>query len=127
MQAPAGLPEECPFSCAIKAAYVLVHLEPGLDEMAIKKQLVQEHEFKCVHLELEASKVEASHEASALKDELVEARAAAGAAGYCVPAALAQQLLQQRAESDRSQAWKEEWARRNRAASNAAGAEQVQI
>ena len=112
MQVPQGLPETSPFEVELHAACVAVQLEAGLDEMAIKKQLIAHHEFKCVHIQLEAQPVEQNAENSTLKEELVKARAAGGE-GYHVPVELARQLLDARFERDKEQAWKVEWSRRH--------------
>lgn len=111
MQPPDGVPDECPFQVDWKPACVAVQLAPGIDEFAIKSTLVESHEFKCVHLLLEANNVEAGADASPLKDALVKARAEGGE-GYVPPAELAIQLLERRYASDREQGWKIEWERR---------------
>jgi hypothetical protein len=92
---------------------VLVQVHAGVDEMAVKRQLVQHHEFKCLHFELEAQAVEAAAENTPLKEALVKARAAAaGGEGYTVPPELAKQLLDRRCIAEEGQGWKVEWARR---------------
>ena len=114
MQAPPGLPESCPFEVHLRPACAVVQVHPGIDEMGVKRQLVQHHEFKCLHFDYEAQAVEAAADNSSLKDELIKARAAAADAdSYTVPSVLAKQLLDRRCAADDKTAWKVEWARRN--------------
>lgn len=124
MQAPEGIPEECPFEVHWTPGCIAVTLQPGLDEMAIKKELIKEHEFKCLHFALEAGAVETAAEATPLKDALVKARAECGEP-FVPPPELALELLQLRSARDKELGWKVEWAQRQKAVQSSA--EQCQV
>ena len=124
MQAPEGLPDDCPFGVQWTPLCVVVALQPGLEEMAIKKELIKEHEFKCLHFGLEATAIETAAEAGPLKDSLVKARAECGEP-FMPPPELALQLLQLRSERDKELGWKVEWARRQKAVQNST--EQLEV
>lgn len=114
MQVPDDMPSECPFEVDWTPGIVLVQVEKPLDEMAIKKGLLENQACKCMHILLEIAKADSNSSASDLSSRIQQVRAEVGLDGQ-LPAELLQQLCQSRWTSDRETDWQREWIRRQQA------------
>ena len=119
LQAPANVPETCPFETEWTPAVVVVQMGEGLDELAIKKKLLASQSCKCVNIQLEANNAEGSSEPTELKTSIQQARSEL-APGAPLPPDINIQLLQLRWNKDREIGWQQEWARRQEARQDAA-------
>jgi hypothetical protein len=126
LQAPAGVPDTCPFEIEWSPAVIVVQMGQGLDEMSIKKKLLDARACKCMHLLLEANNAEASPEGTELKARIQQARLELPAGAQLPPDVLLQ-LCELRWGTDRVTGWQLEWANRQEACRAAATSCEVQV
>jgi hypothetical protein len=125
LQAPAGVPDTCPFEIEWSPAVIVVQMGQGLDEMSIKKKLLDARACKCMHLLLEANNAETNLEGPELKARIQQARIELPAGAQLPPDVLLQ-LCELRWGTDRVTGWQLEWANRQEACRAAATACEVQ-
>lgn len=124
MQAPAGVPDSCPFETEWVPAIFVVQVGQNMDEMAIKQKLLASQACKCMHMVLESSNAEAHPDLPELKASIQQARSEQ-APGTNLPPDILRQLCELRWNTDKENGWQQEWGRRQEASRAAATALEV--